>query len=74
MRIGAKITLCDARGARLGFQEIATDYGYASGQPALAYFGLGKTETVNIEVQFADGKKLVQKNVPANQRLLIEEK
>ena len=74
MGIGAQLTVRSLKGARLGFQEIATGYGYASGQPALAHFGLGKNQRVMIEVRFPDGKKIQLQNVAANQRLLIKEK
>jgi hypothetical protein len=74
MGIGAKITVRSSTGARRGFQEIATGYGYASGQPALAHFGLGDEQRVRVEVRFPDGKKIQLQNVAANQRLLIKEK
>ena len=73
MGIGAKITLRSSKGAFLGFQEITTGYGFASGQPAIAHFGLGDHESVSLELEFPDGKKIRQAEVVADQRLTIEE-
>jgi hypothetical protein len=57
----------------LGNKEIATGYGYASGQPAIAHFGLGKEATVDVEVILPHGKgKLEQKGVKANQKLTVK--
>ena len=72
MGIGARVNLY-AEGkigqatALLGCSEIATGYGYASGQPAYAHFGLGKAEKVDVEVILPHGKrKLTHQGVPAN--------
>jgi hypothetical protein len=57
----------------LGCKEISTGYGYTSGQEAVAHFGLGKEESVDIEVTLPHGKgKLVQKGVKANQRVTVK--
>src|SRR5262249_34139562 len=55
MGIGARVNVYSAGklgrpGALLGCREIATGYGYASGQPAIAHFGLGKETSVDVEV------------------------
>lgn len=77
MGIGARVNvyrggkLGDAT-ALLGCREIATGYGYASGQPASAHFGLGKAESVDVEVRLPHGKgTLTHKGVKANQRLTV---
>jgi len=58
----------------LGCQEIAAGYGYASGQQALAHFGLGKTEAVDLEVILPHGNgKIEQKGVKANQRITVKQ-
>jgi hypothetical protein len=78
MGIGSRVNvypagkLGDAK-ALLGCREIATGYGYASGQPALAHFGLGKTERVDIEVISPHGKgTLSRRGVQANQRVSVK--
>ncbi len=54
----------------LGSREIGIGYGYCSGQEAVAHFGLGKLDAVDIDVILPHGKgKWVQKGVKANQRL-----
>jgi hypothetical protein len=55
MGIGARVSLyAEGRlgepAALLGCHEIAAGYGYASGQPAYAHFGLGKAEKAEVEV------------------------
>jgi ASPIC and UnbV. len=60
--------------ALLGCREIATGYGYASGQPAYAHFGLGKAEKVDVEVILPHGKgKLTHKGVTVNQTLKVKQ-
>src|SRR5262245_28928266 len=72
MGVGARVKV-SAAGKLLGCQEIATGYGYASGQPAVAHFGLGKEEKVDVEVTLPHGKgTLVRKDVTPNQRLVIK--
>jgi hypothetical protein len=78
MGIGARVKIYTAGKLRdakalLGCREISTGYGYASGQPALAHFGLGKAERVDIEVIFPHGKgALTREGVQANQRLTLK--
>jgi enediyne biosynthesis protein E4 len=76
--IGSRINIYSAGklgqpGVLLGCREIATGYGYASGQPAIAHFGLGKEATVDVEVVLPHGKgKLLRKGVKANQRIAVK--
>jgi len=63
MGIGSKIWIYPAgkigqAEALLGYREITTGYGYAGGQPAIAHFGLGATEVVDILVRFPDGTEI----------------
>ncbi len=59
--------------ALLGSREINIGYGYCSGQEAVAHFGLGKQEVVDLEIILPHGKgKVVEKSVKANQRLLVK--
>jgi hypothetical protein len=59
--------------ALLGCRDIATGYGYASGQPASAHFGLGSEKSVDVEIVLPHGKGTVTKaGVAANQLLTIK--
>jgi hypothetical protein len=59
--------------ALLGCRDIATGYGYASAQPAIAHFGLGKIETVDVEVALPHGKgQIVEKGVKADRRITVK--
>jgi len=73
MGIGARVGVYRAGTTELlASREIATGYGYASGQPAVAHFGLGPAEACDVEVALPHGKgKTVQKGVKANQRLQV---
>lgn len=77
MGIGSRITVYPAgkrgdRSARLGVREIAVGYGYASGQPAIAHFGLGDIDRVDIEVILPHGQGTLTRNdVPANQSITL---
>ncbi len=57
----------------LGFQEIGTGYGYASGQPAIAHFGLDRHQEVDVRVKLPNGKVIDRSKVKANQVLIVEE-
>ena len=76
--IGAKIRLYEAGkigdpAALIGCKEMAIGFGYVSGQPAIAHFGLGERATVDVEVTLPHGRgKLERKNVAADQRIVIE--
>jgi hypothetical protein len=73
MGIGAQVKLfVPGTNELLGFQEISTGYGYASGQPAYAYFGLGKHKTVDLEIKLPDGRTLRRERIAAGQRFRID--
>jgi len=77
MGLGTRIYVYPAgklgdRAALVGCREIATGFGYASAQPAIAHFGLGALERVDLEIVWPHGKgKVDRKGVTANQRLII---
>jgi hypothetical protein len=79
MGIGARVNVYFAGklgqpAGLLGCREIATGYGYASGQPAYAHFGLGKEKKADVEVVLPHGKgKLTRKGVTANQLLKVKQ-
>ena len=58
----------------LGCQEIQTGYGYASGQPAIAHFGVGERTKIDLVLEVAHVGKVVLKSQPANQRIKYETK
>lgn len=57
----------------LGYQELATGYGYASGQPAVCHFGLADAATVDLEATFPSGAVVTRAGVSTRARLTIEE-
>jgi hypothetical protein len=57
----------------LGFQELTTGYGYASGQPAVCHFGLGAIDKVDLSVRLPNGKQFEQRGAAVNQSLMIAE-
>jgi hypothetical protein len=79
MGIGTRVNLyAEGRlgqaAALLGCREIASGYGYASGQPAYAHFGLGQAQKVDVEVILPHGKgKLTRKGIPANQVVKVKQ-
>jgi enediyne biosynthesis protein E4 len=78
MGIGAQVRVFSAgktgdAAALLGFQEIATGYGYASGQPAVAHFGLGTAEVVDVEVKLPNGTLLTKPGEHADRLLTVDE-
>ncbi len=57
----------------IGSQVIGVGFGYASGQAAIAHFGLGKYTVVDIEVILPTGNgKLISKQVRSNQQITIK--
>ncbi len=59
---------------RLGVREIAVGSGYASGQEAIAHFGLGPHESCDVEVILPHGRgRLVRRSVKAGQYLTLTE-
>ncbi len=78
MGIGAQIKVYPAgklgdEKSLLGFQELTTGYGYASGQPAMCHFGLGNVENVDLAIRLPDGKQLEQRGVAVDRTLVIQE-
>lgn len=56
----------------IGCREIASGFGYASCQPAIAHFGLGEIARVDIKVTLPHGKgKLLFTDVAADQRFKV---
>lgn len=78
MGIGCKVSIYPAgklgdAAARLGMREIGAGYGWCSGQEAIAHFGLGAEQKVDVEVVLPFGKgKRVRQDVAADQRLTIK--
>ncbi len=76
--IGAQVRIYKAgqlgqSAALLGVKEIAAGYGYASGQEAIAHFGLGEAKACDVEVILPHGKgRLERKDVEANQRIAMK--
>ena len=76
MGIGAKVKIYKAGmlgnvAGLLGFVEINVGYGFSSGQPAVAHFGLGNETKVDVEVTMPFGRGVYTRtSVPAN-RLLV---
>jgi hypothetical protein len=78
MGIGAQVRIYKAgrigkADALLGFQEVGTAYGYASGQPAVCHFGLGEEKSVDVRVTLPGGKVIERARVTADQVLIVEE-
>lgn len=78
MGIGAQIKVYKAGAlgkadGLLGFQELSTGYGYASGQPALCHFGLGDETSVDVRVSLPGGKVIDKQGVAADKPLVVEE-
>lgn len=77
MGIGSRVNVYPAgkladRSSLLGCCEIAVGYGYASGQPAYAHFGLGDHETVDVEIILPHGKgTITRRGVGANRWLMV---
>jgi hypothetical protein len=78
MGVGSRIRIYPAgklgdAAALLGCQDISVGYGYASGQAAIAHFGLGSQASVDIDVILPHGKgSLAQKGVQANRRITLK--
>jgi hypothetical protein len=77
MGVGSRVSVYRAGrlgqpGALLGCREIAVGFGYASGQPAVAHFGLGTEQAVDLELVLPHGRgRIERRNVRADQRLLV---
>jgi hypothetical protein len=79
MGIGAKVRVYRAGGlgkaaALLGYQEIGISEGFCTGGEAVAHFGLGDVDRVDVEVVLPHDKGVLQKrDVPADRTLLVTE-
>ena len=79
MGIGAKVLVYRAGGlgeaaALLGYQEIGISDGFCTGGEAVAHFGLGDTDRVDVEVVLPHGKGVIRRrDVPADRTLLVTE-
>jgi len=72
VRVYRKGKLGDAA-SLLGFQEIGTGFGSASGQPAVAHFGLGEVGEVDLRIRLPDGKTVDRAGVKAGQLCTLEQ-
>jgi hypothetical protein len=77
MGVGTKVYVykageLDREEGLLGAREIATGYGFAGAQPALAHFGLGSQANVDLAMVFPNGTRSVRRNVAGNQRLSVD--
>ncbi|MSR53213.1 MAG: CRTAC1 family protein [Gemmataceae bacterium] len=78
MGIGARILVYPAgklgeSKSLIGCREIATGFGYASGQPAIAHFGLGKIDSVDVRLELPHGKGVMnEKNLAVDRRIVIK--
>lgn len=78
MGVGAKVRVYPAgklgtAAARLGSREVAIGYGWCSGQEAVAHFGLGPVDTVDLEIILPHGKgRIVRRGLKADQRLAVK--
>jgi enediyne biosynthesis protein E4 len=71
MGVGAKVKV-SVGGKVIGVREIGVGCGYCSAQEAVAHFGLGVTETVDVDVVLPHGKgTLTRKGVKANQAIVV---
>jgi hypothetical protein len=78
MGIGARVKVYAAgklgdASALIGCRDIAVGFGYASGQPAYAHFGLGDATSADVEVILPRGKgTLTRKGAKANALLTVK--
>lgn len=79
MGIGARVDLYEPghageSSARIGSREIATGFGYASSQEAIAHFGLGDRTKCDLVVTLQHGKgQLIRRAVKADQRIVMSQ-
>jgi hypothetical protein len=79
MGIGARVEVYESGylgdpAALVGRSEIATGYGYSSGQEAVAHFGLADRERVDLRIVLPHGGSVIERaDVAANQRLVLSD-
>jgi hypothetical protein len=79
MGIGARVELYEPgqlgnRDALVGRGEIATGYGYSSGQEAVVHLGLADRQRVDLRVVLPHGGAVIERyGVPPDQRLVISD-
>lgn len=67
---GSKVRVYRAGTTQLvGFREAKNVYGYLSQDDPVLHFGLGSAATVDVEVTFLDGTRVVRQNVAARQTI-----
>ena len=73
MGVGAVVTVRDPADGRLvGVREISPATGWSSSQPAIAHFGLGSRERVDVTLQMPfGGRNASRSGVAANQRVRL---
>ncbi|HUF90110.1 MAG TPA: CRTAC1 family protein [Gemmatimonadota bacterium] len=73
MGVGAVVTVRDPADGRLvGVREISPSTGWSSSQPAIAHFGLGSLERVDVTLQMPfGGRSTSREGVAANQRVRL---
>ena len=77
--IGSRVFVYEPRGSSgsegrlLGSAGITAARGYSAGVAAIAHFGLGDVEFVDVVVQLPDGRELVEPDVPVNRHIRLPE-
>jgi hypothetical protein len=73
MGVGTVVTVRDpASGQIVGVREISPATGWSSSQPAIAHFGLGSLERVDVTLQMPfGGRSAIRRGVAANQRVRL---
>jgi enediyne biosynthesis protein E4 len=77
MDVGARVEVYEAgrlgdAAALVGRGEIATGYGYSSGQEAVAHLGIADRERVDVRVVLPHGGAAIDRTgITANQRLVL---
>ena len=80
MGIGARIEIFETgrlgdETALIGTGEIATGYGYSSGQEAIVHFGLADRSEVDLRATLPHGGPVIERTgVGANQRLILQDR
>jgi hypothetical protein len=77
MGIGTQVSIYEAGKAGLARsllarQEIGTGYGYASGQPAIAHFGVGERTEIDLVFDMPFKGKVVLDKRPVNKKITYE--